>query len=167
MKEKNGNNLLQKIFKEFGVKDMYELDRSNLEYDQKVIKENLFDENDPDLLNNRIKDRLLDIDLNELEKYERQIIQGILWLWYHHATTVAIWRDKDLSKARSLCKKAIDNLYPEHPNKITPMIHLLLHGKIEEARRWKEEEVEEVEKEYALYLLEEYEKGTFKEIAYK
>ena len=152
---------LQDICYEFGVEDICELDRLNLEHDQRAIKEGLFDENDPDLLNNRIKDRLLKLDLETLEKQEKQVVQDILWLWYHHATTVAIWRDKDLPKARDLCKRATEYLYPEHPNRITPMIQMLLHGKIEEAKKWNTDEVNEVEKEYADHLLNEYEKGTF------
>ena len=35
---------LQDICYEFGVEDIYELDRLNLEHDQRAIKEGLFDE---------------------------------------------------------------------------------------------------------------------------
>lgn len=154
---------LQEICNEFGIKDLYELDKLHLKHDQKAIKGGFFNENDADLLNNKIKKRLLELDLEELEKQEKQIVQSTLWLWYHHATTVAIWRDGDLKKARKHCRRAMEYLYPEHPNRITPMIQMLLHGKIEEARKWNEEEVNEVEKEYAVHLLNEYEKGTFNE----
>lgn len=158
---------LQKICDEFKVKDVYELNKLNLKHDQKAIKEGFFNEKDPNLLNNRIKEKLLKLNLRELEKQEKELVQSILWLWYHHATTIAIWKDKDLSKAKKLCKKAMKYLYPNHPNKITPMIEMLLHGKIEEAKKWNKEEVNEAEKEYANHLLSEYKKGTFKEKSYK
>jgi len=153
---------LQKICKRFGVADVYELDRLFLAHDQELIKKSQFDPSNHSLVNNQIKDTLLSLHLGDLPQEERKVLQGILWLWYHHATTVCIWGTRDLAQARRYCAIALTHLYPEHPNKITPMLCMLLRDDIEAARLWVAREVGEIERPYAEHLLEEYKKGTFK-----
>ena len=160
-KENDEEITLGQVCKYFNVEDVYELSKLNLKHDQKAIKEANFDESDPHLLNNKIKEKLQKVNLNILDKHERKVVQNILWLWYHHATTVAIWGKNNLPRARELCRTALKYQYATHPNKITPMIYMLLDGKIDDARKWNEAEVKEVEKEYALHLLDEYKKGIF------
>ena len=152
---------LQEICAHFGATDIYELHQVYLFEDQRLIKNGEFDSDNGVLTNNRIKDALKSLSLANLPRAERRAVQNILWLWYHHATTVFIWGKRDLKRARAYCKVALSYLYPEHPNKITPMICMLLNGGIDAARLWASKEVNEVERPYAEHLLLEYEKGTF------
>ncbi|MEX0931861.1 MAG: hypothetical protein WDZ88_03880 [Candidatus Paceibacterota bacterium] len=163
MQKKNDQISLERVCHNFNVGDVYGLHELQLEHEQKAIKEGFFDENNDSLLINQIKNALLEVDIDKLDKHERKAVQNILWMWHHHATTVSIWKKHNLNHARELCKKALQYLYPTHPNKITPMIDMLLHHDIDGAHKWSEVEVGEVEKEYAKHLLDEYKKGVFNE----
>lgn len=145
----------------FGVADVYELNELNLRCDQALIKSSEFDPQDTTLVNNQIKEQLETLSLAELPEDERKTIQNILWLWYHHATTVCIWQRKNLEQARVYCETALTYLYTGHPNTITPMLCMLLRGEIYKATRWGKEMVAAVERPYAEHLLEEYKKGVF------
>lgn len=152
---------LEQVCAEFNVQDVYELDQLHLIHDQKHIEGESFNANNETLVNNQIKDALMGIELSKLEEDERLAVQDILWLWYHHATTVEIWQNKDFSKAMEYCKKALKYLYPGHPNKITPMLYMALNGDIHRAKKWAETEVNAIEYAYAIYIIDEYEKGSF------
>ncbi|OGG67801.1 hypothetical protein A3H77_00380 [Candidatus Kaiserbacteria bacterium RIFCSPLOWO2_02_FULL_56_11] len=152
---------LQDICTHFGVADIYELHQLNLEHDQKLIKNCGFDPQNTALTNNQIKDKLASLSLINLPEAERKAVQNILWLWYHHATTVCIWQKRDLKQARIYCSTALSYLYEGHPNRITPVLCMLLNGEIDAARLWTAEKVNEIERPYAEHLLAEYEKGTF------
>lgn len=153
---------LSKVCKEFQVQDVYELSHIFLEYDQQAIKNETFNGYDSSTTLNKIKNCLLLLDLEAMDSEERKTVQNMLWLWFHHATTVAIWKEKNIPRARELCQIALQYLFPEHPNKITPMIWMLLSKDIEGAKKWNETEVGPHEKKYAEHLLDEYKKGVFK-----
>jgi hypothetical protein len=151
------------ICKDFGVADVYELAQLHLKHDQDSVHKEIYDIESTLLIHNKIKEALVSIDLSQLSADERRVIKSILWLWYHHATTIAIWQKGDLPLARKLCDTALSYLYPEHPNRITPMLCMLLHGKIDESRMWVSKEVGANERAYAEYLLLEFERGVFTE----
>ncbi len=145
----------------FKVTDLYDLHSLYHQLDQEAITNGTFDYTDSSLRLNKIKNALLEIDCQNLKATEGKIIKSILWLWYHHATTVAIWQRKDIKQARIFCKHACEYLYSDHPNTITPMISMLLEHNIQSAKEWYETKVAEVEKPYARHLLDEYAKGVF------
>jgi hypothetical protein len=152
---------LDRICKKFGCSDVYELNALNLSYDQELVRRNAFSLIDKTFTNNQIKEDLLGVDVSYLPEFERRVVQNMLWLWFQHATTVAIWKESNLDLARELCARAVSYLYPTHPNKITYMIDMLLRHDVEGAKKWLGSEVSEVEREYGEYLLKEYEKGVF------
>jgi hypothetical protein len=153
---------LNRICLKFKCADVYELNTLNLSSDQDLVRRNAFSLTDKTLINNQIKDDLLTINFQSLPEHEMNVVKNILWLWFQHATTIAIWKERNLDLARELCTKAISYLYPSHPNKITYMIDMLLRDDVVGARRWLVSEVNDVEKEYGEYLLKEYEKGVFR-----
>jgi hypothetical protein len=161
MSEYTALKKLQDICTHFGVTDVYELHQLNLKHDQKLIKNGGFDPHNSALTNNQIKAKLASLSLIDLPEEERKAVQNILWLWYHHASTVCIWQKRDLKDARIYCGVALSYLYEGHPNKITPMLCMLLKGEIDAARLWASDKVNEIERPYAEHLLVEYEKGAF------
>lgn len=163
MTTKDAQNRLAQICADFGVADVYELAALHLKHDQESIHSENADIDNPSLTQNKIKDVLLSINLEDLPDDEQRVVKNILWLWHHHAATIAVWQRHDLPLAKTYCDTALHYLYPEHPNKITPMLCMLLHGNTEEAREWAKEKVGSVERAYADHLLEEYAKGTFNE----
>lgn len=154
---------LDRVCKDFGVEDVYELAELYRQRDQENILNQIYDITNDSLVHNAIKNALLSIGLSDLPDDEQKMVKDILWLWFHHAATIALWQQHDLLLARTYCDTALLYLYPEHPNRITPMLGMLLHGDIDGAKKWAREEVGEIEREYADYLLAEYEKGTFNE----
>ena len=133
-----------------------ELSNKYSEEDQKLMLSGSWDYNNPVLVVNRIKDILEGINPQELTEEEREWMQEILWFWYHHAISCAIWKYKDKEKAKVYARKALE-LQPEnHPNKITKLLSLLLEDKLEEARKWVEAIIEEPEKSTALSLIGEW-----------
>jgi len=161
MEETGAQKQLAQICANFDVADVYELSELHLKHDQESIHTETVDIDNPSLIQNKIKDALLSVKLSELPPDEQQVVRNTLWLWYHHAATVAVWQKHNLSLAREYCDTSLKYLYPEHPNKITPMLCMLLHNKPDAARQWAKEKVGSVERAYADYLLTEYEKGIF------
>jgi hypothetical protein len=161
MADTKAQKQLAEICTTFNVKDVYELSELHLKHDQQSIHSENTNITDPSLVQNKIKDALLLINLSKLPVDERRVVQNTLWLWYHHAATIAVWKKHDILLARHYCDTALEYLYPEHPNKITPMLCMLLHGNEKTASQWAREKVGPVEQAYADYLLAEYERGTF------
>ena len=154
---------LNRICKKFGVSDVYELAQLHLKHDQESVQQEVYDLEDLSFTQNKIKEALLKIDIAMLETREQRVVKSILWLWYHHATTIAVWQKNDIQLAIHYCDLALSYLYPEHPNKITPMLYMLLHNRLRHAQRWAEDQVGDNERAYAEHLIAEYKKGTFKE----
>ena len=57
---------------------------------------------------NKVKNILEPIDPFTLNADEREWRQEILWFWYHHAISCAIWRYKDKAAARIYAAKALE-----------------------------------------------------------
>lgn len=133
-----------------------ELSNKYDEEDQKLMRSSSWDYNNPVLVVNKVKDILEGVNPQELTEDEREWMQEILWFWYHHAISCAIWRYKDKEKAKTYAKKALELQSEDHPNKITKLLSLLLEDKLEEARKWAETITEEPEKGTAMSLIEEW-----------
>ncbi|MCK4918398.1 MAG: hypothetical protein KAS02_01270, partial [Candidatus Pacebacteria bacterium] len=83
-------------------------------------------------------------------------IRNILWSWYHHAISCAIWRYHNKKKAQEYSKKALEYQFGNHPNKITKLFYLLTHNKLREAEIWSDGIITEPEKTTAKYLVKEF-----------
>ena len=139
-------NTIRNILKEFNVRDVYDLSELHLAIDQQQIKTDTFKLHSKKNINNRIKNALETLDIRKIKNSdEQEVVKDILWLWYHHACTIAIWKKGDIKAGKRYCKKALSYLYEGHPNKMTWLIMLLLEGKIDEAKKWVSDEVTEYE----------------------
>lgn len=139
------------------------LELSNLysAQDQILMRSHSWDYGDRDLIVNKVKDILEPIDPQTLTEDEREWRQEILWFWYHHAISCAIWRYKDKEAAQKYAAMALEYQPQDHPNKITRLLSLLVNDKLEEAEKWAEEIQEEPEKSTAASLVEEYKNDGF------
>lgn len=155
-------SVLHDVYHHFSASDPVELNNIYMEADQKLMYAEDWDYRNPDLLTNKIADMVEQVGVENVpDPKERYWISNMLWMWYHHAISCAIWRYKDKEAARRYAKRALE-LQPEnHPNKITRLFYLLLHDKIDEAQNWAKKITTEPEKTTAKQILSEHKSGTF------
>ncbi|MFW0870844.1 MAG: hypothetical protein ACKKL4_00045 [Patescibacteria group bacterium] len=149
------------ILDTFKVNDFDALNALFMQHDQVDIKNHTYDMDNPHAITNQIKEALLKLDLNSLEKEDKDTAYHILWLWHHHACTAAMWQIGDFARAKGLCATALSYIHEENPNKMTKLIWYLLHHKIQEARAWYKHEVSKEENEYAQMLFDAYDADAF------
>lgn len=118
-------------------KDYWYFSNPYAEEDQKLMKSGSWDYNNQDLVTNKVKNILEKVDESSLSEQERKNRDEILWFWYHHAISCAIYRYHDLEKARFYAEEALkyQSRSENHPNQITKLLDLLLHDKLEEAEQ--------------------------------
>lgn len=129
--------------------------------DQKLMRSGEWDYDNVDLIVNKAKEIIEGVDPGLLTEDESDWRKEILWFWYHHAMSCAIWRYKDKEAARVFAKKALEYQGEGHPNKITKLLDLLVNDQLEEAEAWVKTIKEESEKSTAEKLIEEYKLGLF------
>lgn len=129
--------------------------------DQKLMQSEAWDYENEELLINKVKNILESADVSQMTEEERDWRNEILWFWYHHAISCAIWRYKDKEAAQKYVAVALEHQGSSHPNKITRLLDLLIHDKLPEAEQWAEGIEDEVEKETAQYLLKKYREKDF------
>lgn len=130
--------------------------------DQKLMKSGAWDYNNSELLVNKIKEGLKNINPDLLSPEEKDWRNEVLWFWYHHAISCAIWRYKDREKAKEYSERAIFYQDEDNPNQITKLFYLLVRDNLEEAKEWVMQINDDVERDTANHLLKEYqEKGSF------
>ena len=155
---------MNKVYSLFGVNDTHALweayfsedqrrDPSDTPAEEKLKR--LYDNSDYIL--NKAKTLLEQIDEDSLTKDEKRVREEILWLWYHHGVSQAIWK-KDKQSAQAFAKKARSY---ECKNQITDLLHFLVNDKLEEAKNWAKQINNKSEQETAEFLIREYEKGKF------
>lgn len=114
------------------------------------------------LLPNQIKRSLEKIPLVGIKNTaERKTIQNLVWFWYHHAISCALWRYGDRDIALIYSAKAIELQLPDHSNRITRLLFLLLRDNLIEAEEWYRVTPTGPEKTTAMHLLEFYRSGHF------
>lgn len=143
------------------AKTPLELSNKFCEEDQKAIKDRSWDYKDEDLLINRVKNILENATISELSSEEQYWHQEILWFWYHHAISCAIWKYRDRDMAKKYAARALELQADDHPNKITRLFDLLVNDKLGEAAEWAKTIEEEPEKGTARDLIKEYLDGRF------
>lgn len=124
--------------------------------DQKLMRSSSWDYNNPVLIVNRVKNIIEAVNPQKLKGKEKEWTQEILWFWYHHAVSCAVWRYKDKKRAEVYTKKALEFQSVDHPNKITKLFDMLLKGKLEEAKKKAKDITEEPEKSTALGVIKEW-----------
>ncbi len=129
--------------------------------DQKLMTSHEWNYRNPELVVNKVKDILEATDPNTLNQNEQEWRHEILWFWYHHAISCAIWRYKDKNAAQTYATKALEYQSEEHPNKITQLFYFLVNDNLDEAERWASAIEEDPEKTTAAELVDEYKKGSF------
>jgi|GEM_PF-953493 len=129
--------------------------------DQKLMASHEWDYRNSELIVNKVKEILETTDPNMLKPNEQECRREILWFWYHHAISCAIWRYKDKSAAQSYASKALEYQSENHPNKITQLFDFLVNDKFDEAERWASSISEEPEKTTGAGLVDAYKKGNF------
>jgi len=135
-----------------------ELSQKYTKAEQELFKSHEWDYENPEQIQNKVKDILEAVDLSILTEEEQDWRQEILWFWYHHAISCAIWK-KDREKAIEYSDKALEIQGENHPNKITKVLSLLVNDKVEEAEEFVK--TTETNRETAEELIEDYKHGKF------
>ncbi len=151
---------LERAYALAGVQKPLPLHKAYCKAEQPLFVDRSWDYNNPDQLHNQIKKELEDIDLEQLTEEEHDWCREILWFWHHHAISCAWWK-RDLQAVRFHAEKALSYQESDHPNKITRLLFLLAHHKLEEAKRWAETITDIVEGPVSLELISGYEQGLF------
>lgn len=146
----------KEAYKLLGATTPLELSNLYSERDQELTQSRQWDYSNPELITNKIKSSLELIDPKSLTEDEREWRQEILWFWYHHAISCAVWKYKDKNAAQMFASKALDIQPKNHPNKITRLLFYLVHDNLEEAEEWLETIDEEPEKTTATELVKEF-----------
>ena len=130
--------------------------------DRKLFPTGKFNYDDSRLLVNRIK-RALEVLPDEHFSGERDFEwkREILWYWYHHAISVAVFCRGDLFQARLFADLALWFQGRNPSNKITRLLWHLVHGRVKQAKRWFREGVKSPDRGTGRAVLHWYKQGHF------
>ncbi len=148
------------IYKLLNATTPLEMSNNYTEEDQKLMKSGEWDYDNPDLITNKVKVLLEEIDPSTLSEDEADWRNEVLWFWYHHAISCAVGKNDQVA-AQDYAQKALDIQHPDHPNKITRLLYLLVNDKLEEAEEWAKAIDEEPEKSTSRNLIDHYIKERF------
>lgn len=163
-KKFDGNkSVLKDVYIRFSVNDPGELQDIYKKADQELMRAGQWDYANPGLVTNQIKEMIEKIGVNNIndEKEKKWIKMYILWMWYHHAITCALWKYGDKEAAIEYSKMAINLQHDDHPNKITRLLYFLVRDDLASAEKWQKTITEEPEKSTAEYSIKLYKKGDF------
>jgi len=138
-----------------------ELFKQYLNKDQQLIKSHRWDYKNPRLIIYKVKAILEKANPDKLTKEEKDERNEILWLWYHHSISYAVWKYKDRKSARNCTTMALKYQIKNHPNRITRLLHYLVHCQLKKAEKWSETITTEPEKSTAVKLIKFYKDGGF------
>ena len=123
------------------------------------MRDREWDYANPALVTNKIKEILENCDTTTLTEDEREWRNEILYFWYHHALSSAIWRHKDQRAAQEYSARALELQSKGHPNQITQLFYFLTRDQLDEAEKWVSG-IEE-DKDTAEFLIDNYKNGKF------
>lgn len=158
-----GQSILRDMYIHFSVNDPGELQEIYMKADQELMRAGRWDYANSKLVTNQIKEMIEKIGVNNInDKKEKKWIKiYILWMWYHHAISCALWKHGDREAAIEYSKVAV-NLQPyNHPNKITRLLYFLVRDDLASAEKWQKIITKEPEKSTAEYSMNLYKKGNF------
>jgi len=150
------DNAFGELYSLFNVKNPDDLYDLYFEEDQKLMNSYSWDYENNDLIVNRIKNIIETTEENKLTKKEKDTKELILWFWYHHATSCALFQKKDKEKAKLYSTKALEHVNNDNPNKITKLLYFLANDDLTEASKWADDIENSTEKQTALNLIKEY-----------
>jgi predicted Zn-dependent protease len=161
--EQDKPSSLARVYEMLHATTPLEMSNNYTEEDQKLLKSGAWDYDNSELITNKVKVLLEQLDDTDLTEDERFWKNETLWFWYHHAISCAVWSKQDKEAAQQYSKKALELQPDDHPNKITRLLSYLVCDQLSEAEEWAEKIKEEPEKSTAASLLSEYkERGFFK-----
>lgn len=150
----------------FSCTEMFELIEKNNKADQKLMYADEWDYKDTGQLPNKIREALEKVDVATItDPYEKEWYPHILWLWYHHAISCALWKHGNKNDALEYSEKALSIQPKDHPNKITKLLYLLIREDLEEAEKWAKTIETEPEKTTAQHDIDKYKNGNFFQIS--
>lgn len=160
--EDNKESPLRPVYELLSAHSPLEMSNLYSEEDQKLMKSGGWDYDNPELITNKVKNLLEQINPSELTEEESDWRSEVLWFWYHHAISCAIQKN-DKEAAQKYADKALQLQPEQHPNKITKLLHYLVNDNLPEAEKWLEQIIEEPEKLTASDLVSHYKsQGFFK-----
>jgi len=141
-----------------------ELVRKFIKEDQRLLKAQIWDYKNSELVLNKVKEIVESAINNGFatgDKDSEDELKDILWFWYHHATGYAIWGYKDKVKALEFSLKALKYQTSDNPNQITRLLYLLVRNQDVEATDWLKTIVNEPDKTASYGIMKEYLAGNF------
>ncbi|MEK7642519.1 MAG: hypothetical protein AAB392_01855 [Patescibacteria group bacterium] len=159
-KKDHGNSLISNVYKLLHAENTDELYGLYLNEDQKIVISKIKDYISPRHITTKIKNILEKIDTTYLSKKEGHERRLILWLWYHHAISYAIWGYKNKKMALKYSSMALKYQPKDNFNKITRLLYLLIRKRLSESQKWLKK-VKKSEKKTALMLIKFYKDGGF------
>lgn len=80
---------------------------------------------------------LLAVDQKLLRPDDAYLVREMLWMWYHHAVSCALFRHFDKAAAKMFVREAMSHQNIDCPNRITMLFYILLiDDDVDAARRW-------------------------------
>ena len=155
---------IKEAYRLLGATTPLELDEFYTREDQRLFTSGAWDYNDPTQLTNQVKailESTSDSELSDDQYNEPGWRNEILWFWYHHAISCAIWRYGDKQSAQKYSEQALVYQSEDHPNQITKLLCFLTNDQLDESENWTTNITDEVEKQTAEKLIDEYKKGQF------
>ncbi|MFA7285377.1 MAG: hypothetical protein WC011_00810 [Candidatus Paceibacterota bacterium] len=147
---------LHSIYSTFDVLNSAELHDLYFQEDQRLMDSYSWDYEDSDLIINKIKNLIENVGDIGLTKEEKDTKESILWFWYHHATSCALFQKKDKEKAKLYSTKALEYKDNRNSNQITKLLYFLANDDLTEATNWADNIENPTEKQTALSLIKDY-----------
>lgn len=161
-KSENKESSLRAVYEILNAHTPLEMSNLYSEEDQRLMKSGEWDYDNPELITNKVKNLLEQINPAELTEEEAEWRSEVLWFWYHHAISCALQKN-DKEAAQRYADTALQLQPEQHPNKITKLLYYLVHDNLPAAEQWLVEITEEPEKTAANDLVNHYkDKGFFK-----
>lgn len=155
-------SVLKEVYSKFSVNDPGELKELYMNVDQELMYAGKWNYNNSELITNKIKNAIEAVGIHAiLDKKEKKWISGILWMWYHHAISCALFRYGDKKASIRYSATALDLQEEGHPNKITRLLYFLTRDDLNSAEQWFKSIKDEPEKTTANYSINLYKQGDF------
>lgn len=152
---------IKEVYRILDVGNVDELYNAYLAEDQNIVASKHADYHDPSLKTNQIKNILETVDARKLSAREKNERRLILWLWYHHAISYAVWGERNKGRAKRYSSLALRHQPQNHSNRITRMLYLLVRDRLRDAKILLASITDATEKKTARELIQFYEKGGF------
>lgn len=134
----NENRPIDVLCSLYGVSDVKLLARLSDAIDQHLMRESEWDYNKPECGNNKLVRELEKLDRTGMTLEENYWVNQIIWFWYHHAISCALFKYFDRSAAQAFAIRALEHQerLPDHPNRITRLLYYLVFGQHDKAQQW-------------------------------